>query len=162
MVLYLCGYIIMPLIASLVNIFMEGHPRELTHIFQQPSLAMHIRGTRGKWVKMCHEHVVVQIEMFHRYVVSQLEYDMVPSFVKYVVWQINMWHGSVICQIEMAHGLVVCQIKIYQGCIVTDWPTVLRNHELSVVYSHTWPNIAESVSMPLLTHCAENLRAVCG
>ena len=42
------------------------------------------------------------------------------------------------------------------------WPTVLRNHELSVVYSHTWPNIAESVSMPLLTHCAENLRAVCG
>ena len=42
------------------------------------------------------------------------------------------------------------------------WPTVLRIHWQSVVYSHTRPNIAESVSMPLLTHCPENPRAVCG
>ena len=42
------------------------------------------------------------------------------------------------------------------------WPTVLRNHWQSVVCSHTRPNIAESVSMPLLTHCAENQLAVCG
>ena len=42
------------------------------------------------------------------------------------------------------------------------WPTVLRIHWQSVVYSHTRPSIAESVSMPLLTHCAENPLAVCG
>ena len=42
------------------------------------------------------------------------------------------------------------------------WPTVLRIHGQSVVYSHTRPNIAESVSMPLLTHCAENPPTVCG
>ena len=42
------------------------------------------------------------------------------------------------------------------------WPTVLRIHWQSVVYSHTGPNIAESVSMPLLTHGAENPLAVCG
>ena len=49
--------------------------------------------------------------------------------------------------------------KVYP-CL--DWPTVLRIYWLSVVYSHTRPNIAESVSMPLLTHCADNPLAVCG
>ena len=42
------------------------------------------------------------------------------------------------------------------------WPSVPRIHWQSVVYSHTRPNIAESVSMSLLTHCAENPLAVCG
>ena len=83
---------------------------------------------------------------------------------RYAVCQIRMWHGSVICQIEMVHGLVVCQIKIYSGCIVTDClfkslPGRTANKPSKLC---TGPSIAERVSMPLLTHCAENPLAVCG
>ena len=83
---------------------------------------------------------------------------------RYVICQIRMWHDSVTCQIEMAHGLVGCQINIYQGCIVTDClfkslPGLTANKPPKLC---TGPSIAESVSMPLLTHCAENPLAVCG
>ena len=102
----------------------------------------------GNELKMCNKYVVVQIEMLHRYVISQ----------------IRMWHCSVTCQNEMVHGLVVCQIKIYQGCIVADClfkslPGLTANKPSKLC---TGPSIAESVSMPLLTHCAENPLAVCG